>query len=299
MNSKKTNKNNRLGRGLSSLLGDENEKINNESKNGLRKEIQNKNEIIDIPIEWINPNPLQPRKIFEKDLLEELAKSIMEKGIFQPLLIRKAKDTSRYEIVAGERRWRAAQLAKKHEIPCIILDINDKEASEISLIENLQRRDLTSIEEAKGYTLLIQDHNYTHEELSEIVGKSRAHISNIIRLLSLPEKIINRLMKRELTMGQVRPLVGISNAEEIAEQVFLKNLSSREVEKIVKKKNLKINKSTVVKSADIIKLEENIRNKHGLNVKIKWNDITEVGNININLNSLEQFEYLLKNLKID
>lgn len=299
MNSKKTNKNNRLGRGLSSLLGDENEKINNESKNGLRKEIQNKNEIIDIPIEWINPNPLQPRKIFEKDLLEELAKSIMEKGIFQPLLIRKAKDTSRYEIVAGERRWRAAQLAKKHEIPCIILDINDKEASEISLIENLQRRDLTSIEEAKGYTLLIKDHNYTHEELSEIVGKSRAHISNIIRLLSLPEKIINRLMKRELTMGQVRPLVGISNAEEIAEQVFLKNLSSREVEKIVKKKNLKINKSIVVKSADIIKLEENIRNKHGLNVKIKWNDITEVGNININLNSLEQFEYLLKNLKID
>ena len=299
MNSKKTNKNNRLGRGLSTLLGDENEKINNESKNGLRKEIQNKNEIIDIPIEWINPNPLQPRKIFEKDLLEELAKSIMEKGIFQPLLIRKAKDTSRYEIVAGERRWRAAQLAKKHEIPCIILDINDKEASEISLIENLQRRDLTSIEEAKGYTLLIQDHNYTHEELSEIVGKSRAHISNIIRLLSLPEKIINRLMKRELTMGQVRPLVGISNAEEIAEQVFLKNLSSREVEKIVKKKNLKINKSIVVKSADIIKLEENIRNKHGLNVKIKWNDITEVGNININLNSLEQFEYLLKNLKID
>ena len=299
MNSKKTNKNNRLGRGLSSLLGDENEKINNESKNGLRKEIQNKNEIIDIPIEWINPNPLQPRKIFEKDLLEELAKSIMEKGIFQPLLIRKAKDTSRYEIVAGERRWRAAQLAKKHEIPCIILDINDKEASEISLIENLQRRDLTSIEEAKGYTLLIKDHNYTHEELSEIVGKSRAHISNIIRLLSLPEKIINRLMKRELTMGQVRPLVGISNAEEIAEQVFLKNLSSREVEKLVKKKNLKINKSIVVKSADIIKLEENIRNKHGLNVKIKWNDITEVGNININLNSLEQFEYLLKNLKID
>ena len=299
MNSKKTNKNNRLGRGLSSLLGDENEKINNESKNGLRKETQNKNEIVDIPIEWINPNPLQPRKIFEKDLLEELAKSIMEKGIFQPLLIRKAKDTSRYEIVAGERRWRAAQLAKKHEIPCIILDINDKEASEISLIENLQRRDLTSIEEAKGYTLLIQDHNYTHEELSEIVGKSRAHISNIIRLLSLPEKIINRLMKRELTMGQVRPLVGISNAEEIAEQVFLKNLSSREVEKIVKKKNLKINKSIVVKSADIIKLEENIRNKHGLNVKIKWNDITEVGNININLNSLEQFEYLLKNLKID
>ena len=299
MNSKKTNKNNRLGRGLSSLLGDENEKINNESKNGLRKEIQNKNERIDIPIEWINPNPLQPRKIFEKDLLEELAKSIMEKGIFQPLLIRKAKDTSRYEIVAGERRWRAAQLAKKHEIPCIILDINDKEASEISLIENLQRRDLTSIEEAKGYTLLIQDHNYTHEELSEIVGKSRAHISNIIRLLSLPEKIINRLMKRELTMGQVRPLVGISNAEEIAEQVFLKNLSSREVEKIVKKKNLKINKSIVVKSADIIKLEENIINKHGLNVKIKWNDITEVGNININLNSLEQFEYLLKNLKID
>ena len=299
MNSKKTNKNNRLGRGVSRLLGDENEKNNNESKNGLRKEIQNKNEIIDIPIEWINPNPLQPRKIFEKDLLEELAKSIMEKGIFRPLLIRKAKDTSRYEIVAGERRWRAAQLAKKHEIPCIILDINDKEASEISLIENLQRRDLTSIEEAKGYTLLIQDHNYTHEELSEIVGKSRAHISNIIRLLSLPEKIINRLMKRELTMGQVRPLVGISNAEEIAEQVFLKNLSSREVEKIVKKKNLKINKSIVVKSADIIKLEENIRNKHGLNVKIKWNDITEVGNININLNSLEQFEYLLKNLKID
>ena len=299
MNSKKTNKNNRLGRGLSSLLGDENEKIYNESKNGLRKEIQNKNEIIDIPIEWINPNPLQPRKIFEKDLLEELAKSIMEKGIFQPLLIRKAKDTSRYEIVAGERRWRAAQLAKKHEIPCIILDINDKEASEISLIENLQRRDLTSIEEAKGYTLLIQDHNYTHEELSEIVGKSRAHISNIIRLLSLPEKIINRLLKRELTMGQVRPLVGISNAEEIAEQVFLKNLSSREVEKIVKKKNLKINKSIVVKSADIIKLEENIRNRHGLNVKIKWNDITEVGNININLNSLEQFEYLLKNLKIN
>ena len=299
MNSKKTIKYNRLGRGLSSLLGEENEKTNNESKNDLRKELQNKNDIIDIPIEWINPNPLQPRKIFEKDLLEELAKSIIEKGIFQPLLIRKAKDTSRYEIVAGERRWRAAQLAKKHEIPCIILDINDKEASEISLIENLQRRDLTSIEEAKAYTLLIKDHNYTHEELSEIVGKSRAHISNIIRLLSLPEKIINRLLKRELTMGQVRPLVGISNAEEIAEQVFLKNLSSREVEKIVKKKNLKINKSIVVKSADIIKLEENIRNKHGLNVKIKWNDITEVGNININLNSLEQFEYLLKNLKID
>ena len=240
---KNDNKNNRLGRGLSSLLGDSDEIVKNIENTQISTNNPLKSNIKKIPIEFINPTSWQPRKHFDQESLKELSLSIREKGIFQPILVRSVKNNnSRYEIIAGERRWRAAQLAKLHDVPCIILDIDDKEASEISIIENIQRQDLSSVEEAEGYTTLIKEHNYTHEELSEIIGKSRSHISNMIRLLLLPKNIIDRLLKKELTMGQVRPLIGHPSAEKLGEEIFIKNISAREVEKLIKnlgKENLK------------------------------------------------------------
>ena len=226
-----------LGRGLSSLLGDSgiatatgatapsSDVAGSPAATGFQ----------DIPIEWINVGPWQPRRRFDKAGLDELASSIRQKGIVQPILLRPNPDKpSRYQLVAGERRWRAAQLAKIHQVPAIIRDLTDAECYEIALIENIQRSDLSVIEEAQGYQKLLETNRYTQEQLSDIIGKSRSHIANLLRLLLLPPSVQSLLLERKITMGQARPLIGHDQAEALAKMVVAKGLSARQAEALAK-----------------------------------------------------------------
>ena len=201
-----------LGRGLSSLLGD----VGVAAAAGIavpKSDVQapapaTLSGLSEIPIEWINTGPWQPRRVFAQDALAELADSIRQKGIVQPILVRPSPDRpTRFELIAGERRWRAAQLAQLHMVPAIVRDFTDAQAYEIALIENVQRADLSAIEEAQGYQKLLAHHDYTQEQLSEIIGKSRSHIANLLRLLTLPEKVQDMVMEGLLSMGQVRPII--------------------------------------------------------------------------------------------
>ena len=188
----------------------------------------------EIPIEWINVGPWQPRRRFDKAGLDELAASIRQNGIVQPILLRPHPEkSSRYQLVAGERRWRAAQLAKIHQVPAIIRDLSDAECYEIALIENIQRSDLSVIEEAQGYQKLLETNRYTQEQLSDIIGKSRSHIANLLRLLLLSPFVQNLLLDRKITMGQARPLIGHDQAEALAKMIVAKGLSARQVEALV------------------------------------------------------------------
>ena len=210
-----------LGRGLSSLLGDR----GIATATGATATASSPNAagspaatgFHDIPIEWINVGPWQPRRRFDKAGLDELASSIRQKGIVQPILLRPTPDKpTRYQLVAGERRWRAAQLAKIHQVPAIIRELNDAECYEIALIENIQRSDLSVIEESQGYQKLLETNRYTQEQLSDIIGKSRSHIANLLRLLLLPPSVQSLLLDRKITMGQARPLIGHDQAEALA-----------------------------------------------------------------------------------
>ena len=216
-----------LGSGLSSLLGAEVEKNTDNYKM--------------IPLEFIKPGPWQPRKIFDKDELESLSNSIKKQGIIQPVIL-KSNDNikNQYFIVAGERRWRACQLAKIHEIPAIIRDdINEDKIAELSLVENIQRSELNPIEEAEGYQSLINNYNYTQEDISKAVGKSRSYIANIIRLLSLSDKAKELLLQKKLTIGQVRPLIGHKDADIYLDIILKNKLNSRDIEKLIKNRNIK------------------------------------------------------------
>ena len=253
-----------------------------------------------LPIEWINPGPWQPRQIFEADALAELAVSIRQRGLIQPILVREnPKKPSRYELIAGERRWRAAQLAKLHEIPAIISHLSDKEAGELSLIENIQRQDLSVIEEADGYQRLIDNHNYTQETLSGIIGKSRSHIANLLRLRQLPGSVKAMLAAGSLSMGQARPLIGHPDAAELADKIVKQNLSARAVEALVKSgKGAASPKIPVQKPADIRALEVRAQTELGLSVSIDWDAAREKGKLSVSLASLDQFDDLLKRLKL-
>ena len=229
---KKTKENNRLGRGLSSLLGEvpiapaAGASASPEGGAAPASPSQSpasgpvRGQVRQLPIEWINPGPWQPRRQFDKDALRELATSIQERGLIQPILVRENKQKpSQYELIAGERRWRAAQIAKMHEIPAIISDFTDQLAAELALIENIQRQDLSVIEEADGYQSLIDAHNYSQDALSQIIGKSRSHIANLLRLRQLPEAVKAMLAEGRLTMGQARPLIGHPQAAELAVKI--------------------------------------------------------------------------------
>ena len=222
-----------LGRGLSSLLGDRGYRHRNgatASSSGCCQCAISALGFSDIPIEWINVGPWQPRRRFDKAGLDELASSIRQNGIVQPILLRPHPEkSSRYQLVAGERRWRAAQLAKIHQVPAIIRDLSDAECYEIALIENIQRSDLSVIEEAQGYQKLLETNRYTQEQLSDIIGKSRSHIANLLRLLLLPPFVQNLLLDRKITMGQARPLIGHDQAEALAKMIVAKGLSARQV----------------------------------------------------------------------
>ncbi|MGC6473891.1 MAG: ParB/RepB/Spo0J family partition protein [Candidatus Puniceispirillaceae bacterium] len=305
---KKSNESKHLGRGLSSLLGEV--PITADRPAGQDKTTQTdtapqapaaqKGQVRSLPIEWINPGPWQPRQQFDKEALTELATSIKQRGLIQPILVREnPQKPSRYELIAGERRWRAAQLAKLHEIPAIISDLSDTEAAELSLIENIQRQDLSVIEEADGYQRLMDSHNYTQEALSAIMGKSRSHIANLLRLRHLPAPVKTLLVAGKLTMGQARPLIGNPDAAELAKKIVAGNLSARAVEALIKAgKHSKAKRQPLQKSADIRALEVRAQTKLGLALSIDWDESREKGKLSVSLASLEQFDDLLKKLKL-
>ena len=215
-----------LGRGLSALFGDQN---NNEKTH--------KNQaILRVPLDNIKRNEFQPRINFDETKLNELASSIKQNGIIQPIAVRQIKGSSEpYQIVAGERRWLAAQKAGLHEIPVTILQLDDNEVLEVAIVENIQREDLNIVEEAKGYKRLNEEFGYDHDKIANMMSKSRSHVSNTLRLLNLPKDIISMLQDGELTAGQARPLVGLPNASQIAEEIVSKKMSARSIESIKKK----------------------------------------------------------------
>jgi ParB family chromosome partitioning protein len=269
-----------LGRGLSALFGDEKSKV-------ISQEIKKPNTV---SISDLSRNPYQPRHFFDEAKLEELAQSIKKNGIIQPIAVRlKKNEPSKYEIVAGERRWLAAQKAGLHEIPVNVLDLTDVESLEVAIVENIQRDDLNPIEEAKGYRRLSDDFKYDHESISRLMSKSRSHISNTLRLLTLPNDVISMLEEGSLTSGQARPLIGLSNASSIAEEVVAKNYSARKVEYLVKSKKGTSKKHNL--NVNILKTQERIEKILGLKVNI-LNRKNNSGKIIIEYKELEQFEFV-------
>ncbi len=267
-----------LGRGLSALFGDTAPK----EKSPLTSQ-NNTAAIADL-----TRNPYQPRQNFKEEKLEELANSIRKNGIIQPIAVRPSKSKSgKYEIVAGERRWLAAQKAGLHEIPVTILDLSDVESLEVAIVENIQRDDLNPIEEARGYKRLNDEFKYDHESISKLMSKSRSHISNTLRLLTLPSDVIAMLEEGTLTSGQARPLIGISNASSIAEEIVSKNYSARKVEYLVRNKRGN-NKEKVI-DANILKAQERIQKSLGLKVNI-LNKKNNSGKVTIEYKDLDQFE---------
>ena len=267
-----------LGRGLSALFGDS--KPQTTTKNSETKRVS---------ISDLTRNPYQPRETFNEFKLDELANSIKKNGIIQPIAVRlKKSEPGKYEIVAGERRWLAAQKAGLHDIPVNVLDLSDVESLEVAIVENIQRDDLNPIEEAKGYKRLSDEFNYDHENISKLMSKSRSHVSNTLRLLTLPNDIIGMLEEGTLTSGQARPLIGLSNASQIAEEIVAKNYSARKVEYLVKSKKSKNFKNKTY-DADIIKAQERIEKILGLKININ-NKKNNSGKIIIEYKNLEQFE---------
>ena len=300
-NSPKKQEVQRLGRGLSSLLGDS--PIQAATAGAAKNADSERNaaenagrDIRALPIEWIVPGPWQPRRNFDADELKELAASIKSRGLLQPVIVRPHPDrNSQFQLIAGERRWRASQMVALHEIPAIISDFQDKEAAELSLIENIQRRDLSVIEEAEGYQALLDKHGYSQQELADIVGKSRSHIANIGRLLSLPQTIRDKLTKRVLTMGQVRPLIGRADAEKLADIIIRDNLSARDIEALIKYQ-LRTNQAESrpkQKSADTKALEVRAYKELGLSMRLDWDERKDRGQVVVKLTSLEQLDDLL------
>ena len=276
-----------LGKGLSALMGDV-----------PPENIQTKNSSEKIPIHFVYANPSQPRKNFNQELLNELSESIKEQGIIQPILVRK-KSEDKYEIVAGERRWRAAQLAKIHEVPVIILNIDDKKSLEFAILENIQRSDLNGIEEALGYDNLVRKFAYSQEALSKILGKSRSHIANTLRLAGLPDEIKKMISDGLLTAGHARCLVNVPDNVKLARIIINKNLSVRQAEFLVKKEQVfsgskkikKNNKDTNIKS-----LESDLGLLMGIKVDIK-NKKNNSGEIKFSYKNLDQLNKIISVLK--
>jgi len=276
-----------LGKGLSALMGDI-----------PQDNVQTKSSSEKIPIHFVYANPSQPRKNFNQELLNELSESIKEQGIIQPILVRK-KSEDKYEIVAGERRWRAAQLAKIHEVPVIILNIDDKKSLEFAILENIQRADLNGIEEALGYDNLVKKFGYSQETLSKILGKSRSHIANTLRLAGLPEEIKNMISDGLLTAGHARCLVNVPDNIKLAKIIVNKNLSVRQAEFLVKKeqvfsslKKVKTNN----KDANIKSLESDLGLLMGIKVDIK-NKKNNSGEIKFSYKNLDQLNKIISVLK--
>jgi len=282
-----------LGKGLAALIGDLGEE---EVRNLNPSEI--KTEGSKIPIEYLEPNRNQPRKTFDEDSINELAQSIREKGILFPILV-KPLEEKKYQIIAGERRWRAAQKANLHEIPVVIRDLEENEVLEIALIENMQREDLTAIEEASGLNRLLVEHNYTQKDLSKIIGKSRSNIANTLRLLSLPHKVQDFVQRKILTAGHARSLVGLENALSIAQFAIKKKMSVRQLEQYVNyvknKKNIKSSSGNTKKDPNTLAIEKSLSDHLGLTVTIKQKK-SEQGELKVVYKNFEQLDYIIKRL---
>tara|TARA_B100000029_G_C17475393_1_gene923540 strand:- start:232 stop:1080 length:849 start_codon:yes stop_codon:yes gene_type:complete len=275
----------KLGRGLSSLF----------SKNEEGDEEEN---LKNLKISFLSANTKQPRKNFDKDDLEELAASIKAQGILQPIIVRNLSENN-YEIIAGERRWRAAQIAGLHEVPALIKKMTDEEVVEAALIENIQREDLNPIEEAKTYKTILKNHNNNYDELAKIIGKSRSHISNIIRLLELDQKIIDFINEGKLSMGHARTLIGVpaDKAIEIANEIISKKLSVRDVEKNTSKYKKKRVKPSASPDPNITDLENELSEKIGLKTSIHFNEQGSSGSITVYYSDLEQLDDIMRRLK--
>ena len=277
-----------LGRGLSALFGNENTQVtNNTNINNYSKAL----------IGNLTSNPYQPRHIFDEKKLDELASSIKKNGVIQPIVVRSDKiNTDKYQIIAGERRWLAAQKAGLHEVPITILDLDDNETLEVAIIENIQRDDLNPIEEATAYQRLNKEFDYDHDKIARLMSKSRSHISNTLRLLSLPKDIIGMIEEGLLTAGQARPLIGVPNASSIAEEIVAKKLSARSVEYIVREKKgpQKVGQNRV--DANILEEQRLMEENLGMRVDI-INKKNNSGKLTVNYKNLEQFDFISKLLK--
>tara|TARA_B100000579_G_scaffold68012_1_gene51019 strand:- start:443 stop:1288 length:846 start_codon:yes stop_codon:yes gene_type:complete len=270
-----------LGRGLSSLIGDAGLNIKN-------------NKLL---ISSIIRNKYQPRKKFEKESLDELTNSIRERGIIQPIVVRKSKDHSnKYEIIAGERRWLAAQNAGLHEVPVVAIEADDLKSLEFAIVENVQRSDLNPIEEALGYKKLIDEFNYDQEKVAKFIGKSRAHITNCIRLLSLPNEIISFIEEEKLSQGHAKVLVGLENSIFIAKKIIEKKLSVRQSESLVRTLKNKKKFKSILKDPNLRDLEENLQDKTGIKVSIK-NKKNNSGFITFEYKELDQLNRLIMVIK--
>jgi len=270
-----------LGRGLSSLIGET--KLENK-KNQL-------------PIIDLVPNKYQPRKSFDEDSLEDLTNSIKQRGILQPIVVRQSNNNnSKFEIIAGERRWLAAQKAGLHEVPVIITEADDLKSLEFAIVENVQRSDLNPFEEAQGYKRLIDEFNYDQEKVSKFIGKSRSHITNCLRLLTLPEVVIKLIENKKITAGHAKILVGLDNASFVANKIIEKKLSVRQSENFVKIFKNKKQKSKTSKDVNIIGLERDISEKIGLNVVIK-NNKRNKGSITFSYKEIEQLNKIIEIIK--
>ena len=270
-----------LGRGLSSLIGETKTEIN------INKAL----------ISDLQSNKFQPRKLFDKESLQDLTNSIKERGIIQPIIVRKSsEDSSKYEIIAGERRWLAAQKAGLHEVPIVIAKVDDLKSLEFAIVENVQRKDLNAIEEARGYQRLIEEFSYDQEKVAQFIGKSRSHIANFLRLLSLPETVLRLIENKKLSPGHAKVLVGLNNAEFVANKIVEKNLSVRQTENFVKifkskKQSIKISKDSNLKA-----LESSIIEKIGLNVLIK-NKKNNTGTLLLEYKDLNQLNKIIEIIK--
>tara|TARA_Y100001935_G_C17252842_1_gene481971 strand:- start:334 stop:1185 length:852 start_codon:yes stop_codon:yes gene_type:complete len=270
-----------LGRGLSSLIGDSDIKTSKEK----------------ISISSIVPNKNQPRKLFEKEALEELKNSIKERGIIQPLIVRKSDDQEdKYELIAGERRWQAAQSAGLHEVPVVIIEADNLKSLELAIIENVQRKDLNPVEEAESYNNLIQNFGYDHEKVSQFIGKSRSHISNSIRLLSLPEKILDLIRNNKISQGHAKVLVGLENALLLTDKIIKKKLSVRQLENLVRLFKKGSNKSFKSKDSNIIATENDLSEKIGMRVILN-NKKNNSGTLSIEYKGIDQLDRLIDVIK--
>ena len=269
-----------LGRGLSSLIGDSDVKITNNK----------------ISISSIIPNKYQPRKNFDRNSLEELTASIRERGIIQPIIVRASEDSNdKYELIAGERRWQAAQNAGLHEVPAVILNVDNLKSLEFAIVENVQRKDLNPIEEAEGYQRLINEFNYDQEKVAKFIGKSRAHISNCIRLLSLPAKVIEHIINDKISPGHAKILVGLDNSELLAEKIIKKKLSVRQAEALARL--VKSNKSSIKsKDPNSIDIENQLSSKIGMKVFLN-NKRNNTGTLIFEYKGVDQLDRLIKIIK--
>ena len=272
-----------LGRGLSSLIGE------------TKVEIQKNH----LSISDLIPNKYQPRKIFDENGLEDLTNSIKERGMIQPIIVRKSNDNKfKFEIIAGERRWLAAQRAGLHDVPVVITEADDLKSLEFAIVENVQRHDLNPLEEAQGYKKLIDEFSYDQEKVSKFIGKSRSYIANSLRLLSLPDEVVKLIENQKLSAGHAKILVGLKNANFIANKIIEKKLSVRQSENFVKLFKNKSQKPSSLKDANIMHLEMSIVNKVGLNVEIK-NKKNNKGKIIFEYKDLDQLNKIIDIIKLN